>query len=1263
MRHISPRTLHGEIIGPERTVRVVVAPHPLRNDRVEFWARPGSTVAEVVDEAFRLSGTGIGRGAVVYVGMDVVPEAIRTRVRLKAGATVVVRATVAKHATQIIATVLTVVVAIAAAVVAGPLLLGLGIVGIGTGIAAGSALGIAITGAVVAGITIGGALAINALFPIRPATTPTQAVQAASQAANTSVDASTPTYAIGGSQNQQTPFGPVPAIFGQHRVSPNYGAAPYTEIVGDDQYLRLLFVWGYGPLDVSNLRIGETPIESFADVQVETRNGYATDAPLTLFSNEVFEQALNDTLTFVSGVHVQVTAGSIDSISVDVTAPNGIYRYQASTGVRVPYSVDVRVRYWTFPGGAITDLGVITLTSSLLTSVRRALQWDVPNGQYVVELARVTMEYAGGVDTVSETVVWTALRAFRNSDPVMFAQPVARTAIRIRASSQLSGVIDTFNGIVQARLPSWSGTAWVPDTPTSSPADAFRAVLQGPANARPVADAAVDLDALQAWSAYCAAQGFTFNMVRDQVASVYSTLSDIAATGRAVPLFADGKWSVMWDQPSAPVVQAFTPRNSSSFSGSITYVRKPDAWRVSFLNATKEWLQDERIVYDDGFDATNAKTFEQISFPGVTDPDLIWRHGRFYIAQARLRPQQYTITADWQNIVCTRGDRVLLSHDVPEFGEGSGRVASLSADGLGRTVVGLDESVAMVAGTNYYIRFRFADGTNALRALQTVDGLVNNFVTLTDVGTDPAYGDLWMFGELGLETAVMRVLSVEPAEDLTATITLVDDAPAISTADTGTIPPFDSQISTPTDLFSQPPRDLQVQERLFPELDNLRSGASLSWQPPALGTPLSYEIQYLPAAGDGTWLAGGSVQAPTLAASVGDLDTGVFLFRIRALFPNFKSSLWATSDSIAIEGVNIPLSAPLPDVVNFVPSYVGQITYLNWDEVQDYRQPMLYELRKGATWDAGQVLGQYAHPHVPAVGDGDYWVKAFCQPVTGITVYSTDPAGLSIQGSVIPGYLLSSWDEDTTGWLGTESGGVLFDGTFPRTYGGGDILGAPDVLAIPDVYAYGAQGSGYYMSPDAHIISVGRSCPCLVQIIYSANGIPASLDFFAPVDFFATQGDIFGSTANQLIDVYPEIAISTDGATWGPWQRYVAGFYQGWKFKARAFVSSLDPDTVAYLTGLLLAIYAPPRIDNFVNQAVASGGTTLVFQPDNSATSTPFNGGPNGSALPMVQVTILSASAGDDAVVSSLSLTGCTVRVFNGGVGVARNCNIQVGGY
>lgn len=394
-------------------------------------------------------------------------------------------------------------------------------------------------------------------------------------------------------------------------------------------------------------------------------------------------------------------------------------------------------------------------------------------------------------------------------------------------------------------------------------------------------------------------------------------------------------------------------------------------------------------------------------------------------------------------------------------------------------------------------------------------------------------------------------------------------------------------------------------------------------------------------------------------------------------FNKYGGALQALSDVGAVAYVvqGTALTSPLPDVQNFVSSFVGNITYFDWDNISDFRTPILYEIRKGVSWGGGQVVGQYAHPHVPAIGDATYWIKAFCQPTAGLYVYSANATQLGVNGSVIPLNLLAQFDETTPVlWPGTESGSAFNDGTFIRTVGGGDVLVIADIFALSDVFSLSLNiTTGYYTIPDSHIINMGRLAPCLVQVIWSANGASAfgaGSDFFAPVDFF-NQSDIFSSAANQLIQVYPEIAISTDGVTFGAFQKYAAGVYNIWKIKTRWKLQSLDSNTIAFLTAAKVIVYAPTRTDNLlVNTIIGAAGIALTFKPDGAASPSPFNGGPNGGAFPAVQCTIINQQSGDTPIITDVNggtnpptLSGCYLLLKNGGANVSRTVTLQAVGY
>lgn len=226
------------------------------------------------------------------------------------------------------------------------------------------------------------------------------------------------------------------------------------------------------------------------------------------------------------------------------------------------------------------------------------------------------------------------------------------------------------------------------------------------------------------------------------------------------------------------------------------------------------------------------------------------------------------------------------------------------------------------------------------------------------------------------------------------------------------------------------------------------------------------------------------------------------------------------------------------------------------------------------------------------------------------------------------------------------------------------VVTAPGLTLVGGFLETGPGGSGIYTIPPSHIVNIGRVAPCQVIITWLATGQSATDDWFGPTDFFAPT-DFFGadSALAQFIDAFAEISISTDGVTYGPWVKYAPATYLLWAVNARMQLMSNDPGTIAVLEKFIFTVDVPDRADHYNNQAIAGGGTTITFQPDGAASPAAFNGGPNGALVPHVQVTILSATAGDQVLLTGITAAHCTVQVVNGGVGVARNCNILVIGY
>lgn len=806
-------------------VRVLAATHPLKVGRVDVVVPEGRTIAEIF-EALQPDPI-LRKAAHVYLGEHYVPRERWRVVRPRAGTSLSIRAFIpvtgggggGGGAKSILRIVL--MVAVVALAFAAPLALpAIGLT------AATPVLGGLITAGQLATAVVGfaGMLLINAIAPPRPP----QLAQLSGTGAGG--ERSSPTLFIEGARNRARPFEVVPVVLGRHRMVPPYGARPYTEIVGGQNYLRLLFVWGVGPLTLSDFKIGETLLSEFDGVEVEHREGYEDDDPLTLYPNSVDQQDYTILLEQTTDWVTRTTTPNADEISIDLTFPRGLVGFASGNGARVPMQVTVQIQYavtgtsnWqpiptaggvrTFPDSWIDDLGTdesvfsqVTFDHQQDSAIRHGITWVVPTrGQYDIRVRRLTVDRDDS-DQIVDQIMWTAVRRFTNEDPLNSPVPLAKTALRIKATDQLNQIVDEFNGIVESVCLDHDITTpgdWVLRE-TRNPASLFRHVLQGNALQEPLADSRLDLDNLEEFHTWCSDKGYTFDMVRDFQSSLWDTLSDVAAAGRGSPAQIDGKWGVIIDRPQATPVSHITPRNSWEFSAAKMFADKPHAFRIRFPNEDQGYRQDERIVYLTGYSAANATKFETIELPGVVDPDLIWKHGSFHAAAAELRPERWTFKQQLEHLVYRRGDRVLITHDVLLVGLASGRIKALELDTSGDVAgVTVDEALPMTsAGTSYGMSIRTATNAQVTAQVVTVVGEQTQvtFTTPIPAASAPAVGDLFGFGELGSETDDALILSIEPEEDHRASIQAIPYRAAVYTADSGSIPPFTTNLTPLTTI-------------------------------------------------------------------------------------------------------------------------------------------------------------------------------------------------------------------------------------------------------------------------------------------------------------------------------------------------------------------------------------------------------------------------------------------------------------------------------
>lgn len=1214
-----PVILEGEVLTRRDDVRVVAALHPLRESRTELHVPAGSTLAEIVDLVITLPGCkALPKDFRLHLDGHPIEAKLWSKVRPKPGTTIALRPTVQGFLAPLF----------------------------GLLSSAFSAIGGLFSGflgkLVMSAISFGAKLLLNMLFAPKPE----------------KLEKPKESYSLATARNQAAPFEPIPVILGRHRVSPFYGALPYTETVGDDQYLRLLFVWGYGPLQVEDIKIGETLLSSYEEVEIETRQGFPDDPPTTLYPKQVVEEPLSLELKYVDGWKRRTTADNINEIAVDFVAPNGMQAIN-NKGKKAEFSVLYQVRYrlefavdWSTP----VD---VTIAGNTADTIRRTVSIVVPAGKYEVEVRKASGDYESDTVTYVDTVAWTALRGFRTGEPLTFDKPLCVSAIKIRATSQLNGSLDTLNGIVTSLVKSWNGSTWVDNQPSRNPADLVRHVLQGAANARPVADAGLDIVALQDWHDFCVLKGWTYDMPRVTAASVYDVVAEICAAGRAVPIFKDGKWSVVWDEEDTPIVQMFTPRNSWGFEAQHEFRELPHAWRVRFVNEKREWRDDERIVYDDGYTAENASRFEGINFPGVTNPDLIWKHGRYHIAQLRLRPETYTFFADFEHLVCTRADRVRVAHDVMLVGLVSGRVKS--ADGGAQTII-VDEPVTMEGGKLYSVRFRKADGSIVLRTVVSSAGETAT-ISFDGTGTMPAAGDLFTFGEAGRETGVYRILSIEPQDELTARVTVVDDAPAINEADKGAIPAFDSLISVPFDPFLQPPAGLGLVEDVYQEGTTTYAAVYLYWLAPTRGQVEAYEIEYRDNVDPAQrWKPGGIIPAPLTTGVVRRLDPSTYTFRVRTRFRNGDVSRWTVSAGFAVD----TLLNPPADVQSFRISTLGETSTLSWSAVLG--PAITYEIRFVPTgglsleWNSAVVL-------VPPVSGtsvqvptmiGTYLIKAVYP--TGLK--SENPAAVGTDIAELAGMNVVEMLAEDPSFGGTRinvdaDNGILrllSNNVMAKWEALSDVISLYEGDGEDDSIGVAVSGSYYF----ADNLDLGEVYTSRLTAVIDATGE----NLGNVIGNWVTLADVAVMDDSSPDDWEVSLEFRTSVVDpvlddWSDWRPFIVGDVTARAFEFRLLLegrsTGVDPDFYSMITPavrmLRVQVDMPDRVIAQDDIVVPAVGLDIEFQP-------PFR------SLQGIATADQDLATGDRKTITAKGTDGFRIQFFDaGGTPVQRTIDYVAKGY
>ena len=602
----------------------------------------------------------------------------------------------------------------------------------------GSGLSLAQAG-LAAGPPVIGGLVVNALFPVELP------------------DAGAPgreAFSLHGGANRARPYEPAMLVLGEHRVFPDLAAQEHTQFIDGEQHLFQVFDFGVGDLDLSEIKIGDALLSSFAGVTQETKlpgqavTLLAGDAqsiapgvvPIPATAEELYQAGAGEAPR--PGRWVKWGSGAkARRLELDFV---GTFFGRKKNGEGELRTVAIEIEHrehgtrtgWTRTPVALSNSATEPVRKTVeVTGLDATKKWEVRvrRGAALASNERIAKR------TTDQGVAWTALRTFQAN--AADATGRTRLALKIKASGQLQGRIERLSALVKQKVPTWNGTAWSSANQiTSNPADIFRWFVKGVrADGRLLAglglpDSRIDETSIRAWRVWCDTQGLKCDAVLTGSQSIADVLNMICRCGRASASWASGKLGVVFDQAGLAPTAMITPGNIIAGTLEVNYAdgRLADEIVVRYLDPDFDWQPAELRRLKTGVTAPSRTA--TVTLTGIVNREQAKQETNLIAARQEHHRRRITWEMGPEGLTIGRGDVVQATSDLLS----GGTTGRLRPGGTAASPV-LNQEVDIAAGVNYMV-FRLLDGTLHTSVAQHPDGASATGKTTRPVLTTPLPG-------------------------------------------------------------------------------------------------------------------------------------------------------------------------------------------------------------------------------------------------------------------------------------------------------------------------------------------------------------------------------------------------------------------------------------------------------------------------------------------------------------------------------------------
>ena len=746
---------------------------------------------------------------------------------------------------------------------------------------------------------------------------------------------------------------------------------------------------------------------------------------------------------FSEGTDVRVTtgSGSVEEATVQnvTTAGGGL----GNGDMEAVITLNRNITDGTFPANKLEYKTSATIKASTRSAYRENISLKFEDKtQKDIRIRRSSAE--SDSVTVGDTAQINFWQEIESND--LSYDNFALLGLKIRATDQLSGRAPNVNFDVEGRLVKDNVTPLNESGFSSNPAWCVWDTLTLPENR---GGAGIDEQKLenyyQDWKDFAdysdelvsdgeggTQKRYSLDMVIDTDMRVNDYLEQVGQTinGFFLPL-GDGIKPVISEQGRSPKDLFTQGKGIVQDSMNWTFINKDTRYnsvKVEILDEENDYERTQFVIpRDESLSGDELEPQANITLPGVTRKSQAFRNS----IQTLVESNSERAVANWatplEKIHVDPGDLVWVANE--EAGDGWGDTTGI-IEGYTDDYVILDQEVEFDANKNYDLAIIMNDGSlEEIRVASETLGRTTSIVhveeTFTSIGSDPWPQSDYTVGEVNKNKKVMRVLSIEKTDGDNASISAVEhDETKFNKKDDFSIDPLNIEDFLADDE-PLPVNNLTLTESNRINADgDVETDIQVFLSPPVLDNISHFRILHEDNLNDDT----------RLWATVGTTENGEFTIenvpqgvrqgvKVQTVMENGELTTisQAPQEEIVPEG---SLSIP-PKVQNFRAKQKGDHVQLKW-QASDFDLFSHYEIRRGATWDEGEVLvdnvKQTSYKDFDVVNtDYRYMIKQVS--IADPPKKSKTPASevITVSGLTDPNYVIRQEERDNN-WPGTKSG-------------------------------------------------------------------------------------------------------------------------------------------------------------------------------------------------------------------------------------------------